>query len=58
MPSKADTIMAELIAAGFTTGSILDRERKRLLAKVALTEPQNLSLVDLYKLGNERPRLP
>lgn len=55
--SRIDTIMAALTGAGYTTGSIQDRERKRLLAVLVLTEPQRLSLQDLYKLAGERPRL-
>ena len=58
MATKNDTIMAALVSAGYTTGSINDRERKRLLDKAVLTEPQNLSLQDLYRLASERPRLP
>lgn len=56
--TKNDTIMAAHVAAGRTTGSINDRERQRLLAALALTEPQRLSLQDLYKQNNEKPRLP
>lgn len=55
--SRNDTIMAELVAAGYTFGTILDRERQRLLAALTLTEPQNLSLQDLYFKTGERPRL-
>lgn len=55
--SRIDTIFTSLTSAGYTTGTIHDRERKRLLAALALTEPQRLSLQDLYKLASERPRL-
>lgn len=55
--SKNDTIFDELVTAGHTVGSIADRERKRLLAKAALAEPQRLSLNDLYRINAERPRL-
>lgn len=57
MPSKADSIMNELVNAGYTTGTVLDRERARLLDTLELTAPQNLSLQDLYFLAEERPRL-
>ena len=56
--TKNDSIMASLISGGFTTGSINDRERARLLAAAGLVEPQRLSLQDLYKLRGEKPRLP
>lgn len=57
MPTKNDTIFTALRGAGYT-GTINDMERQRLLALLALTEPQNKSLQDLYKLAGERPRLP
>ena len=56
--TKNDNIMAALIGAGYTTGTIADRERKRLLAALVLAEPQSLTLQDLYKRAGERPRLP
>lgn len=37
--------------------SIADMERRRLLAALALSEPQKLSLYDLYKMNGERPRI-
>jgi len=55
--TKNDNIMAALVGAGYTTGSINDRERQRLLTALALTEPQRLSLQDLYKLAGEKPRV-
>ena len=55
--SLADRIMAGLISQGFTTGSISDRERARLLAKLVLPSTTQLSLHDLYKLASEPYRL-
>lgn len=55
--TNRDNIMASLVSAGYTTGTIQDRERQRLLTALALVEPQRLSLQDLYKLASERPRL-
>lgn len=55
--SLADRIMAGLISQGFTEGTLADRERARLLAKLVLVEPQNLSIQDLYSLANEENRL-
>ena len=57
MASKADTIMASLISAGYTTGSLVDRERLRLITATTPPNPDKLSLYDLYKLAGERPRL-
>lgn len=54
--TKSDTLYNTTLAA-FAPGTISDRERKRLLAQLALTEPQKLTLQDLYKLAGERPRL-
>lgn len=55
MPTERDSILALLIAGGFTTGSVVDRERARL---VALTGGDTKkSLADLYKLANEPKRL-
>lgn len=55
--SLADQMMAGLISQGFTSGSLADRERARLLAKLVLVEPQNLSIQDLYRLANEPNRI-
>lgn len=52
MPSRADTIMADLITAGYTTGSITDREYARLKAKTATTGSAK-SLSELYLLAGE-----
>lgn len=52
--SKIDIIMQQLAAAGFTTGSVADREYARLKAATGATSG---TLYDLYKLNNERPRL-
>lgn len=54
-----DAIIAELAGLGFSTGTLLDRERARLMAQLTLTPLQavNLTLYDLYKLNNEHPRL-
>lgn len=53
--SHIDDIMTELIGAGFTTGTVSDRERARLLAKHILTEPQLLSMMDLYEKAPAEP---
>jgi hypothetical protein len=53
--SKNDQKMDDLILAGYVSGSLADRERKRLLAKAGLVEPQRLSLSDLYRINSERP---
>ena len=59
MATKNDNIYTSLAAqAGTIPLTIADRERKRLLAQFALTEPQKLTMADLYKLAGERPRLP
>jgi hypothetical protein len=55
--SKADIIMQELIALGYTTGSIADREYSRLKAATG-SDGIGKTLYDLYTLNNERPRLP
>lgn len=55
--SKNDSIFEALGLAGYTTGTISDRERKRLLALLGFTEPKRLTMNDLYKLAGERPRL-
>lgn len=57
MSSVADLIMADLISQGYTAGTLADRERARLLDDLLLTEPQNLSLQDLYRLVDEPNRL-
>lgn len=51
-----DYIFKQLVDAGYTTGTIMDRERARLLAKTAAT-PVGNTLQDLYRIANERPRL-
>lgn len=53
--SHIDDIMAALTLAGFTTGTVSDRERARLLAKHVLTEPQALSMMDLYEKSPAEP---
>lgn len=55
--SLADQILQGLINQGFTTGSLADRERARLLAKLTLSEPQALTIQDLYDLADEPNRL-
>lgn len=57
MSSVADLIMADLVSQGYLTGTLADRERARLLDDLLLTEPQNLSLQDLYRLVSEPNRL-
>lgn len=49
-------IFDDLVARGHLTGSILDRERARLLAKTGAS-PVGNTLYDLYRIANERPRL-
>lgn len=54
--SKNDIIMQELIAAGYTSGTIVDREYGRL--KTATGESGvGKTLYDLYSENGERPRL-
>lgn len=53
----ADRIFEGLISQGFLTGTIVDREYARLLAKLALTAPQPLSLDDLYSRAGEDNRI-
>jgi hypothetical protein len=53
----ADRIFAGLIDQGFLTGSIVDREYARLLAKLALIAPQSYSLEDLYSRAGEKNRI-
>jgi len=57
--SVFDRILAGLESQGFTTGSIQDRERGRLLAKLVLTPTQAIgkTLVELYILAAEPYRL-
>jgi len=55
--SKHDRIMAGLVSQGFITGSIQDRERQRLLAKLVLSEPQSKTLYDLYEQAGEFNRI-
>lgn len=56
MPSKSDIMKAAHVGAGYK-GSIADGERQRLLAAAGLSEPQRLSLNDLYIRNGERPKL-
>lgn len=49
-------IIQELIEAGYTVDTIMDRERLRLLSKTGV-DPIGKSLQDLYYLAGERPRL-
>jgi len=51
-----DKIMAELIGLGYTTGTISDRERLRLLAKTGASSVGK-TLQDLYVLAGEPNRL-
>lgn len=62
--SLADRIMAGLVSQGFTTGSLSDRERARLLSKLDAADPGNwpltiagYSLYDLYREAGEDPRI-
>lgn len=56
-PNKGnDVIMAELVAAGYVTGTINDREYARLLF-VTAASPVGNTIMDLYSLAGERPRL-
>lgn len=56
--SLNDQIMAGLVSQGFTSGSIADRERGRLLAKLELSPlVTGLSLYDLYRQADEVPRI-
>jgi hypothetical protein len=56
--SRNDCIMAGLVSQGFTSGTIADRERARLLAKLELSPPvEGYSLYDLYRTAAEQPRL-
>jgi hypothetical protein len=54
--TRTDQIMAELIGLGYTTGTISDRERKRLLAKTGASNVGK-TLQDLYVLAAEPNRL-
>lgn len=54
--TKLDTIFTALRAAGYT-GTISDMERQRLLVALGLTEPQKLTIQDLYYRAGERPRI-
>lgn len=53
---RGTEIINQLIAAGYTVGTIMDRERTRLLEKTG-ANPVGKTLQDLYYLANERPRL-
>ena len=56
-PNKGnDIIMAELIAAGYVTGTINNRERARLLFITGAPSVGN-TIMDLYRIAGERPRL-
>jgi len=55
--SFRDRILAGLIIQGFLAGSVDDRERARLLNKLALSGPQSKSIPDLYVLANEDDRI-
>ena len=54
--SLSDSFATDLKDQGYS-GSVADMERQRLLQGLSLAEPQNLSLSDLYRLKNERPRV-
>lgn len=56
-PPKTDGIYNSLVGNGYGPGSMADMEYNRLLAKNSLTAPQKLSLMDLYALAGERPRI-
>lgn len=56
MATYNDNIMTELIGAGYTTGTITDRERQRLLAKTGSTGVGK-TMDDLYFMANEPNRL-
>lgn len=49
-------VMYELIAAGYLTGTIADREQARLVYEAG-GNPLKDTLYDLYEANNERPRL-
>lgn len=49
-------IYNQLVAAGYTTGTIMDRERARLLA-ITGANSVGTTLQDLYAMAGERPRL-
>lgn len=56
-PNKGnDVIMAELVAAGYVTGTINDREYARLLFITGASRLGH-TIMDLYNLAGERPRL-
>ena len=54
MPSIRDNKMAAHVAAGRTTGTFADRERLRLIALTAPSNPNKLSINDLRKLAGEK----
>jgi hypothetical protein len=54
--ARGTGIIGELVAAGYTMGTIMDRERLRLLDKTG-ANPVGNTLQDLYRLASERPRL-
>jgi hypothetical protein len=54
--ARGTAIITELVAAGYTMGTIMDRERLRLLEKTG-ANPVGMTLQDLYRLAGERPRL-
>src|SRR4030095_8171119 len=55
--SKSDLLFQDLLTS-WAPGSIADMEYKRLCAMLGLTNPQPLSLYDLYFLAGEKPRIP
>lgn len=55
--SFADRMMQGLISQGFFEGTLADRERARLLAKLGLTQAVDLSIQDLYWMAEEPNRL-
>lgn len=54
--ARGTGIIEELVAAGYTMGTIMDRERLRLLDKTG-ANPVAATLQDLYRIAGERPRL-
>lgn len=55
--SLADQIMAGLAEQGFVFGSITDREYQRLLSKLGMAYTGNYTIMDLYTLAEEPPRI-
>ena len=52
-----DNIMNQLTLMGYTTGTINDRERARLIDKSKVANPEKLSILDLYVSAGEEFRL-